>query len=240
MKMNAKLLLSSVAIIALGLTGCGKNGLHGSSGSPIMNGKKMGANGTEVNGVSGASGFNGENFGGDTLAASASLSKTVYFGFDKYSLTDQAQAVMSQNAALLLKDPSMHVMVEGHTDPQGSESYNFHLGERRANAVQSYLLQHGVSASQVCTVSYGELRLAANPSGGDKEKAYALDRRAVVDYNQTCEGSGADEATMSAPAPAPKVKHHMKKKPKPVTQSASTAAPAPVPAVATTTTTASS
>ncbi len=155
-----------------------------------MNGTHVAGDGTQVNGVSGASGFNGDSFGGDSLAASASLSKVIYFGFDKYNLDDKSQDIASQNTALLLKDPSMHVMIEGHTDPRGSESYNFHLGQRRADAVQSYFLQHGVAASQVCTISYGELRPAATPAqfGGNKLKAYALDRRAVIKYNKTCEG----------------------------------------------------
>jgi peptidoglycan-associated lipoprotein len=186
-------LIGAVAAATLGLVGCGKNGLHSSSGAPIMNGSHVAGDGTQVNGVSGASGFSGDSFGGDTLAASASLSKVVYFGFDKYNLDDKAQDIASKNTALLLKDPSMHVMVEGHTDPRGSESYNFHLGQRRADAVQSYFLQHGVAASQVCTISYGELRPAATPAqfAGNKLKAYGLDRRAVIQYNKTCEGQKA-------------------------------------------------
>jgi peptidoglycan-associated lipoprotein len=193
---NKILLVASVSALSIGLIGCGKNGLHGTTGTPLMNGGHgSSGSGTQVNGVAGANGFNGQSFGGDSSgsvssASVSSASKVVYFGFDKYSLNDKAEAVVSRNTAILLKDPSLHVMVAGHTDPRGSESYNFHLGQRRADAVQSYFLQHGVAASQVCTISYGELRPAATPAqfGGNKLKAYALDRRAVIEYNKTCEG----------------------------------------------------
>ncbi len=129
-----------------------------------------------------------------------------------------------------MKDPSMHMMIEGHTDPRGSESYNFHLGERRANAVQSYFMEHGIPADQICTVSYGELRPAVTPSqfGGDKLKAYALDRRAVMVYGKTCEGSENMEA-ISAPAPVVKpmkkksTVHTKKMNPTPVVVSSSAA-----------------
>jgi outer membrane protein OmpA-like peptidoglycan-associated protein len=236
MKIKTSVLLTSVALATLALTGCGKNGLHGSSGSPIINGSRS-AHGTEVNGVSGTSSFDGENFGGDALAASNALSKTIYFGFDKYNLTNKAEQVASDNAMFLLKNPSMHVMIEGHTDPRGSESYNFHLGERRASAVQSYLLQRGVPASQICTVSYGELRPAATPSqfGGDKLKAYALDRRAVIGYDKTCEGTDSVSTdTVMDDSPAPVVhKAKMKKK----KTSAVVSSPAPVSSASTVTTT---
>ncbi len=197
------LLITSVSALAMGVIGCGKNGLHGTTGAPIMNGSH--ASGTQVNGVSGAAGFDGQSFGGDTLAASASLPKVVYFGFDKFNLNDKAESVVSQNTALLLKDPNMHVMIAGHTDPRGSESYNFHLGQRRADAVLHYFLNHGVASSQVCTISYGELRPAATPAqfGGNKLKAYALDRRAIIEYNKTCEGQGVESSDQGASQAAP-------------------------------------
>jgi peptidoglycan-associated lipoprotein len=120
----------------------------------------------------------------------ASLPNKVYFGFDKYNLTSDAVAVLQQNAAVLLKNPQVSVMLAGNADPRGSEEYNFHLGMKRAKAVYSYFMQQGIPASQMCMVSYGELRPAASPAqfGGDTEKAYALDRRTEINYNQTCKG----------------------------------------------------
>lgn len=122
----------------------------------------------------------------------ASLPNKVYFGFDKYNLTPEAIATLQQNAAVLLKNPQVNIMLAGNADPRGSEEYNFHLGMRRAKAVYNYFMQQGIPASQMCMVSYGELRPAATPAqmGGNWQKAYALDRRTEINYNQTCQGAG--------------------------------------------------
>ena len=84
-------------------------------------------------------------------------------------------------------------MLAGNTDPRGSQEYNFHLGQRRADAVKSYMLSQGVAGSQICTVSYGELRPAATPAqfGGDWKQAYAQDRRTEIFYGKECGGTGA-------------------------------------------------
>ncbi len=123
----------------------------------------------------------------------ASLPNKVYFGFDQYNLTPASIAVLQQNAAVLLKNPQVNIMLAGNADPRGSEEYNFHLGMKRAKAVYGYFMQQGVPASQMCMVSYGELRPAATPAqmGGNWQKAYALDRRTEINYNQTCQGAGA-------------------------------------------------
>ncbi len=125
----------------------------------------------------------------------ASLPNKVYFGFDKYNLTPEAVAVLQQNAAVLLKNPQVNIMLAGNADPRGSEEYNFHLGMKRAKAVYGYFMQQGIPAKQMCMVSYGELRPAATPAqmGGNWQKAYALDRRTEISYNQTCQGAGASK-----------------------------------------------
>jgi peptidoglycan-associated lipoprotein len=125
----------------------------------------------------------------------ASLPNKVYFGFDQYNLTPAAIAVLQQNAAVLLKNPQVNIMLAGNADPRGSEEYNFHLGMKRAKAVYSYFMQQGIPASQMCMVSYGELRPAATPAqmGGNWQKAYALDRRTEINYNQTCQGAGVSQ-----------------------------------------------
>lgn len=125
----------------------------------------------------------------------SSMPNKVYFAFDKYNLTPDAVAVLQQNAAVLLKNPQVNIMLAGNADPRGSEEYNFHLGMKRAKAVYNYFLQQGIPATQMCMVSYGELRPAATPAqfGGNWEKAYALDRRTEINYNQTCKGAGVSK-----------------------------------------------
>ena len=65
--------------------------------------------------------------------------------------------------------------IEGHTDERGSAEYNLALGERRANAAKRYLVDLGVSSSQLSTVSFGEDRPAVQ---GHDESAWRYNRRA--------------------------------------------------------------
>jgi outer membrane protein OmpA-like peptidoglycan-associated protein len=191
--MNKQLKICVLALGMLSLTACSHATKPGGTGDHWWS-TGSNDNGTQVNGVANGAQFNGqETYAGLSAAeqaAVAPLPKKVYFGFDKYNLNAQAAAVANQNAQVLLQNPGLHVLLAGNTDPRGSQDYNFHLGQRRANAVKDYFLQQGVADNQICTVSYGELRPGANPAqfGGNAKKAYALDRRTEIVYGQTCQG----------------------------------------------------
>ena len=107
----------------------------------------------------------------------ASAGDTVYFAFDSYSLDAQAQGILDRQAAVLLRNGSIPVKVEGHADERGTREYNLALGERRATAVKDYLVAYGVSPGRVRTISYGEERPAAF---GSSEADWAKNRRAVT------------------------------------------------------------
>ena len=176
--MKKILKLSLVALAAAALIGCA----HTKSNSAT--------DGANVGDGSSTSGLTQDQTLQQTLT---SMPNKVYFAFNKYNLDSDAVSVLQQNAAVLLKNPQVSVMLAGNADPRGSEEYNFHLGMKRAKAVYDYFMQQGIPASQMCMVSYGELQLATTPAdqGGDAEKAYALDRRTEVNFNQTCSGQGS-------------------------------------------------
>ncbi|MCT4535778.1 peptidoglycan-associated lipoprotein Pal [Halodesulfovibrio sp.] len=112
----------------------------------------------------------------EIAAAAATLADTpILFDFDKFDIKPMYRDVLKQNAELLKKYPTMRMLIAGHTDPRGTSEYNLALGERRARAVQDYLIVLGVSATQLEIVSYGEERPAAQ---GANEAAWAQDRRA--------------------------------------------------------------
>ncbi|MNY60164.1 Peptidoglycan-associated lipoprotein precursor [compost metagenome] len=73
-----------------------------------------------------------------------------------------------------LKANGNRVVLEGHTDERGTREYNMALGERRAKAVQRYLVLQGVSPAQLELVSYGEERPVAT---GNDEQSWAQNRR---------------------------------------------------------------
>lgn len=80
----------------------------------------------------------------------------VLFGYDKSEVTQEAVPKLNELAGILSKYPDTYVLVEGHTDSNGSESYNMDLSKRRAQAVANYLRQNNVADSRIKTAAYGE------------------------------------------------------------------------------------
>ena len=99
----------------------------------------------------------------------------VYFLLDSSELDDRARQVVDVNAEFLLRYPSWMVTIEGHCDERGTPEYNLGLGERRALAVQQYLVQLGLDPTRLRTVSYGK-EFPFDP--GSDEVAWAANRRA--------------------------------------------------------------
>jgi peptidoglycan-associated lipoprotein len=105
----------------------------------------------------------------------------VYFEYDSSEIPQDYLAVVSANAAYLVKYPGAHTRLEGNTDERGSREYNIGLGERRAQVVRRALMAQGVADAQITTVSYGEERPAVE---GQDEAAYAKNRRVEFVYAQ--------------------------------------------------------
>ncbi len=82
--------------------------------------------------------------------------KTIYFDYDKYDIRDDQKAAMQGNANFLRAHSNVNLQIEGNCDERGSEEYNLGLGDRRANAVKEALVNMGVSAGQLSTISYGK------------------------------------------------------------------------------------
>lgn len=101
--------------------------------------------------------------------------QTVYFAFDDYTLNQDAQQHLQGMADHLKKTQSTVVQIEGHCDERGSIEYNLALGERRAQSVKNYLVQLGIDAARLSTISYGEEKPAAD---GHDEAAWTKNRRA--------------------------------------------------------------
>jgi peptidoglycan-associated lipoprotein len=104
-------------------------------------------------------------------------SDTVYFGTDEYSLDDQARATLAAQARWMQANPLVRGSIEGHADERGTREYNLALGERRANAAKDFLIQQGVPAGRLTTISWGKERPVAM---GSSEEAWAQNRRAVT------------------------------------------------------------
>ena len=81
----------------------------------------------------------------------------VHFDFDKSTLKPEAQTILKRNIQLLKDNPKAKVRVAGYTSASGTEAYNQKLSERRASAVQEYLINEGViTPDRLSTIGYGK------------------------------------------------------------------------------------
>lgn len=91
------------------------------------------------------------------------LSGAVLFTSAKADLLPSAQVKLNSVAeALTQQDPDSKIVVEGHTDSQGGESYNQDLSQRRAKAVGDYLISRGIAADRVTSQGFGFSRSIAD------------------------------------------------------------------------------
>ncbi|MDO9585323.1 MAG: peptidoglycan-associated lipoprotein Pal [Syntrophales bacterium] len=99
----------------------------------------------------------------------------IHFDFDKFSLKDEERAILNEHAEWLNKNKDVMIVIEGHCDERGTTEYNLALGERRASAAARFLVDMGIDAKRIRTISYGE-ELPLDP--GHNEEAWAKNRRA--------------------------------------------------------------
>ena len=101
--------------------------------------------------------------------------KDVLFDARRTDLGRHGTEVMKNNARWLIENPGYLVLIEGHSDYKGSREGNVAAGERRARAAMDFLINAGVSASRIQTVSYGSDR----PVCPEKTEACAAKSRRV-------------------------------------------------------------
>jgi len=119
--------------------------------------------------------------GREAMAArSMFVNEDIYFEFDSYVLTGLAQDILVGKAQWLRINSDSAVAIEGHCDERGTNEYNLALGDKRAEIVKDYLVNVGIDASRLTTISYGEEHPV---NSGHDEESWAKNRRAhfVVD-----------------------------------------------------------
>jgi peptidoglycan-associated lipoprotein len=101
----------------------------------------------------------------------------VFFGYDEYTLTAEAQSTLARQADWMKKNSQVRVLVAGNCDERGTREYNLALGARRAEAARAYLVSLGVDGSRITTVSYGKER-PVDPRS--TEDAWSVNRNATT------------------------------------------------------------
>jgi len=168
----------AVAFLAVGLTACTKPKQTKPSEPPAASAETGGAS---TSGVGEAATGSKPLTAQQQALAALRTKNIVYFDYNSSEIPQEYLAVVSANAAYLVKYPTARLRLEGNTDERGSREYNIGLGERRAQTVRRAMLAKGVAEGQMTTVSYGEERPAVP---GHDEAAYAQNRRVELVYAQ--------------------------------------------------------
>jgi peptidoglycan-associated lipoprotein len=99
----------------------------------------------------------------------------VQFDFNEFNLTVDARNTLSQAADCVKQaGGTIVITIEGHGDERGTQEYNLALGERRANAVKSYLKNLGIDGNRMTTRSMGENEPLCNEQS---EECFSRNRR---------------------------------------------------------------
>jgi len=125
---------------------------------------------------------------GPTLSGAEMLqqqAQDAYFDYDKNDVRPDAREALTRDAELLRKifaqEPNFVVIIEGHCDERGSGEYNLALGDRRANSAQEFLVQLGIPAARLKTISYGKERPQCTDA---TEECWQKNRRAHLAAGQ--------------------------------------------------------
>jgi peptidoglycan-associated lipoprotein len=106
----------------------------------------------------------------------------VFFAYNQYTLTAEAQGTLARQAAWLKEYPAARILLAGNCDERGTREYNLALGARRAEAARAYLVSLGVDGSRITTVSYGKER-PIDPRS--VEAAWSVNRNATTTISAT-------------------------------------------------------
>jgi peptidoglycan-associated lipoprotein len=108
------------------------------------------------------------------------VNENIHFAFDSALLSEKARRILKKKAGYLRVNPGLMVTVEGHCDERGTDAYNTALGDRRAQSVKRFLVDLGINAERLDTLSFGENRPVAM---GQNEASWAKNRRAEFEIN---------------------------------------------------------
>ena len=93
--------------------------------------------------------------------------------------------VLGKIAKVINDRKELEILVEGHTDSTGSETYNQQLSERRANSVKNLLVARGVQAQRITITGYGESQPVATNATPEGRQ---MNRRVEIRINPDTQG----------------------------------------------------
>lgn len=115
---------------------------------------------------------------GDDLAKILSLN-TIYFYFNDYSITPEAEVELAKVIEVMNQYPEMKIEVRSHTDSHGDAAYNLWLSKQRAKATAEYMIKKGVGSDRLTPKGLGEAEPVndCNDDSRCKKEEYQVNRR---------------------------------------------------------------
>lgn len=179
------MLITLVGSLALLGSGCSKKAVippdsngatSGNAGNSGYNENSLASEGTlDDAGSAGSSGMDSASDEYKRLHGRCSEGLSpIYFDFDQSGIRADMTEVLVKNAEHMQKSPNAAIVIEGNSDERGTNEYNLALGERRAITAKQYLVDLGVNAARIQTISYGEERPLFT---GQDEDSYSQNRR---------------------------------------------------------------
>lgn len=164
-----KIGLLSFLVAAVLFTGCSQKSMNGSESS-LNNMDKMENEAVAQEMAEMTKDGKGNYF---SVSGSDEYIQSIYFAFDKYSISDEQRAVAKTNANKL-SGYNGKIKIEGNCDEWGTDEYNYALGLKRAKVVKDALVADGINAGSISLVSFGE----SNPKCSDKtQECWQKNRR---------------------------------------------------------------
>ncbi len=117
----------------------------------------------------------------------------VLFDVGSFALNPGAYGRLDQVADTLRRYPDTNVVIKGHTDATGDESYNLRLSEDRADSVRRYLVSRGVADYRITSIGMGEampLATNATPEGRQQNRRVELEIKPNDDLRQRQQQQG--------------------------------------------------
>ncbi len=86
----------------------------------------------------------------------------INFDYDSDVIRAESKSTLDRIVAMLNAEPALQLIIEGHTDSDGTEEHNQLLSRKRAEAVKSYLVLAGIDSSRLDVEGYGESQPVAS------------------------------------------------------------------------------
>ena len=116
--------------------------------------------------------------GGSSVVEPADLNdQRVFFAFNSAEISDEANDNLLGQSLYMKNHEDVKIQIAGNCDERGSTEYNLALGARRANAAKKVLVNDGIDASRISTISYGKERPLVKGTG---EAVWKYNRNATT------------------------------------------------------------